>query len=181
MDEVTDEALARRAAAGDRDAFAALIERYYDHIYRLGVRMMSGNAEDAADLAQDVCVALPAKLGSYRGESKFTTWLHRVVVNAANDAWRRRAVWHRSERGAAEIEALARSGETDAECDRLWLRQALGHLSEALWSTAVLVLSGLSHAEAGAVLEVSESTVSWRMHEVRRRLRALADETEAVR
>ena len=181
MDGTTDETLARRAAAGDRGAFAALVERHYDRIYRIGIRMMSGHAEDAADLAQDVCVGLPAKLASYRGESKFTTWLHRVVVNAANDAWRRRSVWHRSERSHTEIEALTRTGDTDRECDRIWLRQALEHLSKELWSTVVLVLAGLSHAEVGAILGVSEATVSWRMHEVRKRLRALATEVEGVR
>lgn len=181
MRDNTDGTLARLAAAGDRDAFAALLERHYDRIYRIGARVL-GDAEDAADLAQDVCVGLPDKLVHFRGESKFTTWLYRVVVNAANDALRRKGMRQRNERSFAEIDSLARAGPAAHECETFWLRRALAHLSEELRTTVFLVLEeGLRHAEAGKVLGVSESTVSWRMHEVRKRLRALSVDVEEVR
>ena len=174
MGDNTDGALARRAAAGDREAFAALLERHYDRIYRVGARVL-GDPDEAADLAQDVCVALPAKLASWRGRSRFTTWLYSVVVNAARDVLRRKAARQRSERGFAELDALMRDQAADRACESSWLRQALGRLSEELRVTVVLVLEeGLRHREAGEVLGVSEATVSWRMHEVRKRLRALA-------
>ena len=181
MDDHTDRRLARRAAAGDREAFAALIERHYDRIYRIGARVL-GDAEAAADLAQDVCVGLPARLASYRGESRFTTWLYRVVVNAARDAQRRNAARQRGERSFAELDALVRAHDAARACESSWLGQALGRLSDELRATVALVLEeGLRHAEAGEVLGVSESTVSWRMHEVRKRLRALAAAAEALR
>ena len=181
MIDDTDSSLARRAAAGDRDAFGALLERHYDLIHRIAARML-GDAEEAADLAQDVCIALPAKLASYRAKSRFTTWLYSVVVNAARDALRRRAARHRGERGYAELDRLLRARAEAGACESSWLRQALGRLSEELRTTVFLVLEeGLRHAEAGAVLGVSEATVSWRMHEVRKRLRALAAEEETVR
>lgn len=181
MGDDTDGALARRAAAGDRDAFAALLERHYDRVYRVGARVL-GDADAAADLAQDVCVGLPAKLSSYRGGSRFTTWLYRVVVNAARDALRRNTVRQRHERMYADVEALARAGNAARECEASWLREAMGQLPDELRATVVLVLEeGLRHAEAGEALGVSESTVSWRMHEVRKRLRALADGEEGVR
>ena len=181
MVDHTDGALARRSAEGDRRAFAALLERHYDRMYRVGERVL-GDAEEAADLAQDVCVSLPAKLVSYRGESQFTTWLYRVVVNAARDALRRKAARQRSERSYVELDAMMRAQATARECESSWLRQALGQLSDELRATVGLVLEeGLRHAEAGEVLGVSEATVSWRMHEVRKRLRALAVEEEAVR
>ena len=83
--------------------------------------------------------------------------------------------------GFAELDALARAGEEERECASSWLRLALGRLSDDLRITVTLVLEeGLRHAEAGAVLGVSEATVSWRMHEVRKRLRALAAEEEEV-
>ena len=180
MDENTDGTLARRAAAGDRDAFAALIERHYERIYRVGARVL-GDADAAADLAQDVCVGLPAKLSSFRGESRFTTWLYRVVVNAARDALRRNVARQRNERIYAEVDALVRAGNAARERESSWLRQALGRLPEELRATVVLVLAeGLRHAEAGKVLGVSEATVSWRMHEVRKRLRALATDEEGA-
>lgn len=181
MGDDTDGTLARRAAAGDRDAFAALLERHYDRVYRVGARVL-GDADAAADLAQDVCVGLPAKLSSYRGGSRFTTWLYRVVVNSARDALRRNAVRQRHERMYADVEALVRAGNAARECEASWLREAMGRLPDELRATVVLVLEeGLRHAEAGEALGVSESTVSWRMHEVRKRLRALADGREGVR
>ena len=181
MIDDADGALACRAAAGDRDAFAALLERHYDLIYRVGVRVL-GDAEEAADVAQDVCVGLPAKLGSYRAQSRFTTWLYRVVVNAARDALRRKAARSRGERGYAELDVLMRAETTARECESSWLREALGQLSEELRTTVCLVLEeGLRHAEAGEVLGVSEATVSWRMHEVRKRLRALVEHERTQR
>ena len=181
MDENKDGALARRAAAGDREAFAALLERHYDRIYRVGARVL-GDADEAADLAQDVCVALPARLASWRGESRFTTWLYRVVANAARDALRRKDARRRSERSFAETAALERvedASHASRTCESSWLRRALGELPEDLRMTVFLVLDEeLKHAEAGEVLGVSESTVSWRMHEVRKRLRTLAADGE---
>ena len=181
MTDDMDGSLATRAAAGDREAFAALLERHYDRIFRLGARVL-GDADEAADLAQDVCIALPAKLASYRGNSKFTTWLYRVVVNAARDALRRRATRRRGEQGFAEFDALERDRRVAQACESSWLRAALGQLPEELRATLVLVIEeGLRHAEAGDVLGVSESTVSWRMHEIRKRLRVLAENEEGAR
>ena len=181
MIDHTDSSLACRAAAGDRDAFGTLIERHYDLIYRVGARVLD-DSEEAADLAQDVCIALPAKLASYRAKSRFTTWLYAVVVNAARDALRRKAARYRGERDYAEFDELMRARADAGACESSWLRQTLGRLSEDLRTTVFLVLEeGLRHAEAGDVLGVSEATVSWRMHEVRKRLRALAADEEGVR
>ena len=180
MSEDTDGALVDRAAAGDREAFAALIERHYGLIYRVGARVL-GDDEAAADLAQDVSIGLPARLPSYRGESRFATWLYRVVVNAARDRLRRDGAQRRNEAAFAEVDSMTRAGQAAIDAEALWLRQMLGGLSDDLRTTVVLVLQeGLRHAEAAEVLGVSESTVSWRMHEVRRRLRALAAEDEVA-
>ena len=181
MIDSTDNSLAYRAAAGDRDAFGALLERHYDLIYRVGVRVL-GDTEEAADLAQDVCIALPGKLASYRARSRFTTWLYAVVVNAARDSLRRKAARYRGERRYAEFDELVRVHADASACESSCLHQAVGRLSEDLRTTVFLVLEeGLRHAEAGEVLGVSASTVSWRMHEVRKRLRALVAKEEEVR
>ena len=173
MREDTDRALVDRAAGGDREAFATLIERHYGLIYRVGVRVLGDN-EAAADLAQDVCVGLAARLSSYRGDSRFTTWLYRVVVNAARDRMRRDGTQRRHEAAFAEVDAMTRAGQAANDAESLWLRQMLGGLADDLRTTVVLVLQeGLQHAEAAEVLGVSESTVSWRMHEARKRLQAL--------
>ena len=180
MNDTSDNSLVRQAVSGDSDAFAALLERHYDRIYRVSVRML-GKADEAEDLAQEVCMVLPAKLASYRGESRFTTWLYRVVVNASHDVLRRKAARQRVERDYAESNSLARTVNDADMSESPWLRQALGHLSEELRITVFLVVEeGLRHAEAGEALGISESTVSWRMHEVRKRLRAITADEEAI-
>ena len=179
MGEHTDEELVHRACEGDREAFALLIERHYDRIYRVTARVLD-DASAAQDVAQDVCIGLVTRLSSYRGDSRFTTWLYRVVVNAAFDAMRRDATRRRSERGHAEEAASDHADSVERSEQLAWLRQVMRRLPEALRVTLVLVLEeGLSHAEAGTVLGVSEATVSWRMHQVRRLLRAFAAEEEA--
>jgi RNA polymerase sigma-70 factor, ECF subfamily len=86
--DTPDEMLATAAAQGDRAAFATLVGRHYDRIQGLAWRL-TGSRTEAEDLAQDICAALPAKLRNWRGEARFTTWLYRVVVNAAHDLRRR--------------------------------------------------------------------------------------------
>ncbi len=175
-----DTTLVYRACRGDRDAFAALVERHYGLIYRMSARIL-GDPIRAEDLAQDICVALVAKLPSFRGESRFTTWLCRVVINAAHDSQRRDKTRRRKEQEFAETDALLRADHAVRAESSAWLRQALGRLSEDMRLTLVLVLEeGLPHGEAGEVLGVSEGTVSWRMHEARKRLRVLAAEDGEV-
>ena len=137
MTEPNDDVLAARAVEGDRRAFAELLERHYGRIFRQGIRIL-GDADAAADLAQDVCVGLPRKLATYRAEGRFATWLHRVVVNAARDAMRRAATRRRIEGEFAEAEALERSAMPAARRESAWLRQALGGLSVELRATVVL-------------------------------------------
>ena len=167
----TDAALASLAGAGDRDAFATLLERHYGRIYRVGARVL-GDQDDAADLAQDVCIGLAVRLPSYRGESQFATWLYRLVVNAALDRLRREESRRRNEGDFAEADAMTRAGQADFQDEAIWLRQVLGGLTAELRATVVLVVEeGLRHAEAAEALGVSEGAVSWRMHKVRKRLR----------
>lgn len=170
----SDEALARAAANGDGEAFSSLLHRHYDRVFRLAFRLTGLRAE-AEDLTQDICAALPAKLGAYRGDARFTTWLYRVVVNAAHDRRRRRATYARAAEGWGEVE-LARRAEADDTAKALdWLTVAMGGLPEDLRDTVALVLDDVTHAEAAEVLGVSEGTVSWRMSEAKTRLRAMKE------
>ncbi len=172
----SDEALAGAAEAGDAAAFAALVERHHDRIFRLAWRLL-GSAAEAEDLAQDVCLALPAKLAGFRAEARFSTWLHRVVVNAAHDRRRRAAARARAADGWGDWERARRADGAAAAEAQGWLEHAMGALPADLRDTVALVLGEeMSHREAAAVLGVAEGTVSWRMSEVKRRLRALAAE-----
>ncbi|MCC6305725.1 MAG: RNA polymerase sigma factor [Rhodobacteraceae bacterium] len=176
--ESSDESLARAAAGGDRAAFAALAGRHYDRVFRLAFRLTGGRAE-AEDLTQDVCLALPARLAGWRGEARFTTWLYRVVVNAAHDRRRRNAARARAADGWGAWEEDRRAAAAEARAAGDWLARAMGALAPELRDTVALVVGeGLTQAEAASVLGLAEGTVAWRMAEVRRRLKALAGEEE---
>lgn len=170
-----DNSLAKRAAAGDEAAFQLLLERHYDLLLRVAYRIL-GNIEDAEDVAHEICVALVKKLKSFKGESKFTTWLYRVAVNAARDFIRRRSSIRDLQETYTQVNALIQAGDAERKEQTRWIYETLAKLDESLRETAVLVLAeGLNHAEAGEVLGVKESTISWRMHEMRKQLKILAE------
>lgn len=171
----SDEDLAKAAANGDAEAFATLLSRHYDRMYRLAFRL-TGQAEQAEDLTQDICAALPEKMSGYRAQARFTTWLYRVVVNAAQDMRRRRATHDKAAAGWGDVEQMRRAeaAETAAALD--WLQQAMCALPEDLRDTLALTLDqDMTHAQAAEVLGVSEGTISWRMSDARKRLRAMKE------
>jgi RNA polymerase sigma-70 factor, ECF subfamily len=84
-----DADLVSRARAADPDAFAILVRRHERKVYNLAFRML-GKEEDARDAAQDAFLSCYRNLASFRGDAKFSTWLHRIAVNACYDALRKR-------------------------------------------------------------------------------------------
>ena len=178
--DVSDEDLARAAAQGDRAAFAVLLERHYDRLFALAFRLTGARAE-AEDLTQDVSAALPAKLTSFDGRARFTTWAYRVMVNAAHDRRRRAGARARAADGWGDWE-IARRSEIDEARDKSdWLAQAMTTLTDDLRDTLALTLDGdMTQGQAAEVLGISQGTVAWRMSEVKKRLRALHEkEAEA--
>lgn len=175
----SDEALALAAANGDGQAFGLLLDRHYDRLFALCFRLTGARAE-AEDLTQDICAALPAKLALYKAEARVTTWLYRVAVNAAHDRRRRRATYVKATEGWGDWE-LGRQEGVGAERERLdWLTTAMSRLPHDLRDTLALVLDDLNHAQVGEILGISEGTVSWRMSEVKKKLRAIKAEEEAT-
>lgn len=174
--DTPDEDLARAAAGGDRAAFAALVGRHYDRIYGLAYRL-TGRRAEAQDLAQDICAALPRRLAGFRAEARFTTWLYRVVVNAAQDLRRRQEVRARAAHGWGDWETARQQAMAEDRATQDWLTAAMTRLPPDLRDTVALVLGeDLTQAEAARVLGLSEGTIAWRMSEVKKRLRALAAE-----
>lgn len=172
--ETADETLAEAARDGDRAAFAALVARHYDRIHGLAFRL-TGQKAEAEDLAQDISLALPAKLASYRREARFTTWLYRVTVNAVHDRRRRAATHARAADGWGDWEQNRRAGIAEEAAALDWLTETMRRLPPELRDTVALTLGEeLSQKEAAEVLGISEGTVAWRMSEVKKRLRALA-------
>ncbi|MFL0811003.1 MAG: RNA polymerase sigma factor [Agarilytica sp.] len=163
MDPIT---LIKAAQQGDALVFEQLVEMYYDDIYRIAYSWC-GQKSDAEDIAQNACIKLGQGIRQYQFNSKFSTWLYRLVINCAKD-WQRQNK-HNNE----EIEENNFIDNSVAEM-AIYLRQILAcveMLGAEFKETVVLVLGeGLSHKEAAEILDVKESTISWRIHKVRNKL-----------
>jgi len=166
-----DRDLVEQACGGDRRAFAALLERHYDRIHRVAWRL-TGSVPDAEDIAQDVCCAVVEKIGSFQRRARFTTWLVGIVVNACHDHRRRRQASARARERLAVLADLTPPPDGRDSDRQRWLASELSRLDPLLRDTVVLIVGeDMTHAEAALALGVAESTVSWRMHEVKRKLK----------
>lgn len=164
-----------QAQAGDREAFRLLLQQHYGMIFRVAYRFL-GHRADAEDVAQEVCVALVDKLKGYHGGSSFSTWLYRVVVNQCHDYRKKRHSDSARDTAYVELESMGAADAAEAKQKTSWLYRAIAALKPPLPETALLVLAeDLSHAEAAEVLGCKESTVSWRMGEVRKQLTVMME------
>ena len=163
-----DQALIRKAQGGDATSFAELLDLYYDTIHRFAWKWC-GHAANADDIAQLACLKLANSLVQYRFQAAFTSWLYRLVISCAQD-WQRSQQRH--EHGELpEDEPAEGTGSAEESIYLMQLLAQLEKLGEGMRETALLVhAEGLSHAEAGAILGVSESTISWRVHTIRKHL-----------
>ncbi len=172
--EPTDAELLQAHVDGDAAAFATLVARHQDRLWAVALGVMR-NPEDAADALQDAYISAFRRAGSFRGEARVTTWLHRVVVNACMDRLRSLKV------RATEMlpEDLDRSPElaaeptdpVEAEQNRAQILAALGRLNADQRAALVLVdIQGYSVDEAAAILGCAPGTVKSRCARGRARL-----------
>jgi RNA polymerase sigma-70 factor, ECF subfamily len=162
----------RRACAGDRQAFGQLVAEHYDRIYRLAWRF-AGTRDRAEDIAQDVVVKLAGAIRGFRGDAAFSTWLFRLVYTTATDSLRRGQKLH-----LVDPVKLAEMTET-ADTETPETHQ----LGRELWAAvralppqqrdAVTLVYGedMNHADAAKIMGCTEKTVSWHLHEAKKRLR----------
>lgn len=166
-----DAALVRQVQAGEADAYAVLVERYQERAVRLAFGLVH-HWEDARDLSQEAFVKAYRRLGSFRAEAAFSTWLYRIVVNTCRDFQRRRRlrVWvsldapAETEEPSSLFEAPSRDAPPNAQAaDRelgAALTRAIDHLPERQRAAFVLKhLEGLSVEEAASVLQCAPGTV----------------------
>ena len=168
MTAAEDAADAALAARGDVAAFERLYRRHAPRVHSLARRLLG--AVEADDAVQDVFVRVWSKLATFRGESGFATWLHRLATNVC---LRRAASTRRTELDDfVDLDTLpARSAEPGIHLD---LAAALDRLTPALRHVVVLFdLEGYSHEEIAAVLGISADSSKMRLHRGRSALRAL--------
>jgi RNA polymerase sigma-70 factor (ECF subfamily) len=193
--EPGDETLAARAAAGDARAFEVLVERYEGRVYRLACRLTSET--DAPDVLQEAFLQAYRHLSSFRGESRFGTWLYRIATNAALMLRRARArrpseslemyLPRFDEHGvhAATPTELQVAACADQLLDRQLLadraRAAIASLPDLYRDAFVLRdLEDMSTAEVAEVLGVEPAAVRQRVHRARLMLRGYLSDLVGV-
>ena len=182
--EPTDFELAQKAAAGDGDAFEQLYRKHFRRVYALTLRMM-GDPVRAEDMTQEVFVQLFNKVGSFRGESAFTTWLHRMTVNLVLMHFRK---------ASTRSELLTDEGETPVQIvrgtenpesmpvvDRIALERAVQELPPGYRSVFVLHdVEGYEHDEIAKMMGISAGTSKSQLHKARLKLRQLLRQQAAL-
>jgi len=177
-----DEDLIRRYLAGDARAFEVLVERHERRVYNLALRM-TGREEDARDATQDAFLSALRKLKGFRGEAAFSTWLHRVTVNACYDLLRKRQrapLLHERPDGQGPRPPEPSSPDhADAVDLSLDVQQALLQVPPDFRAALLLCdVHDLPYDEAASILDVPVGTVKSRLHRGRAALgRALGAPT----
>lgn len=172
-----EHALIARARAGDERAFSELVRRYEHEVYTLALRLTS-DREMAADVSQEALVRAWRALPAFRGDARFSTWLHRIVANVAYTQ-RKRAARRRTQSlddrvREPEAGGVAPEAAGVSEDMRPRLLAALDDLSPQ--ARAVVVLKDVydwSHVEIAAHLGITVTAAKVRLHRGRKRLREL--------
>lgn len=182
ISEEPDKILARKAAEGDMQAFEEIYRRHNRRVYNLCLRMTQ-NVTEAEDLAQEAFIQLYRKIGSFRGDSAFTTWLHRLTVNQVLMHFRKRKV--RDERTTEDGETpeqIVLGTENPTRMlviDRIALDKAIAQLPPGYRAVFVLHdVEGHEHREIGRILNCSTGTSKSQLHKARMKLRRLLAQTE---
>ncbi len=163
--------LIRRACEGDGRAVRALYDRYSSRVYAV-VRRIAGDDDLAEDYAQEAWIRAIRALPTFRGEARFSTWLHRIAVNSALQAVRK-AKRHRSRETALpdDVPAVQRMGDVLLERR---LDAALDNLPEGMRRVLVLHdVEGYTHEEIGEALGVTAGTSKSQLFKARAKMRRM--------
>jgi RNA polymerase sigma-70 factor (ECF subfamily) len=160
----------QRCKDGDLDAFENIYKQYGDRIFGLCLRM-SKSRETAEDLVQEVFILLIRKIKSFRGESKFSTWLYRISVNTCLSYLRKQQTKKETTEGFDAAAALQKASSPDV-VHREALKKAIAELPEGYRASVVLHdIQGYSHKEIGTMLGISDGASKSQLFKARRKLR----------
>lgn len=162
--------MVRRAAEGDSAAFEQLYREHSARVFALCLRLSGGTRSEATELMQDVFIRAWRNLKSFRGESAFSSWLHRLTVNAMLE--NARSAKRRELRVSTDSDLLvdkeARSEQPDVNID---LERAIAALPDGARMAFVLhEIEGYQHSEIAAQLGIAEGTVKAQLHRARKLL-----------
>ena len=169
--------LTQMVASGNLEAFEMLYTKYHKRAYSLCLRM-TNNVSEAEDLTQEAFIQLFRKAGSFRGDSAFTTWFHRLTVNQVLMHFRKRS--YKSEKTTEDGEVpehLIPQSKNKANMpilNRIDINNAVGQLPPGYRSVFLLHdVEGFEHSEVAEMLGVSIGTSKSQLHKARLKLRGL--------
>ncbi|MDT5158654.1 MAG: polymerase sigma-70 factor, subfamily [Acidobacteriota bacterium] len=173
----SDFCLAQKASKGDMEAFEEIYRRHQRLVYGLCLRMTQ-NVAEAEDIVQEVFITLFHKVGGFRGESAFTTWLHRLTINQVLMHFRKRKSRkeEQAEDDAEQVDACYPSVGTRAVplIDRIALDAALAKLPPGYRAAFVLYdIEGYEHEEVARILGCAVGTSKSQLHKARVKLRKI--------
>lgn len=178
----TDIKLAQAAANGDMAAFEEIYQRHQRRVYSICLRMLQ-NAEEAEDLLQDVFIQLYRKIGMFRGDSAFTTWIHRMTVNQVLMHFRKRNV--KFEKVDSEEGSDKEPSENTPPMpvvDKIALENAIEQLPDGYKNVFVLHdVEGFEHDEISKILGCSVGTSKSQLYKARLKLRKLLQKKANLR
>lgn len=177
ISKVKDFDLAQSASGGDMVAFEELYKRHHRRVYSICLRMLQ-NSSEAEDLTQDVFIQLYRKIGSFRGDSAFTTWLHRMTVNQVLMHFRKRTVKFEKTTEEGETPDQIVSGTANPEkmriVDKIALDNAIAQLPAGYKNVFLLHdVEGFEHEEVARILGCSVGTSKSQLHKARLKLQKL--------
>jgi RNA polymerase sigma-70 factor (ECF subfamily) len=169
--------LCHMAAKGDLNAFEMIYQRYHRRTYSLTLRM-TGSQTEAEDLTQEVFIQLFRKIGSFRGASAFSTWLHRLTVNQVLMHFRRRSYKNEKTSEDGEMPEQMVHGTANPNkmpvVDRIALKNAIAELPNGYRNVFLLHdVEGFEHEEVARHLGISVGTSKSQLHKARLKLRGL--------
>ena len=156
-----DRRLAAACAAGDTKVFEEIYRRFGDRMKSVAWNHL-GNISDAEDAVQDTFLKVHRSASTYTGEASFSTWLFRILVNTCFDALRKRKRRIDEAPIEDEVETVERTAPNVDDAKRITLRKLLDELPERNRTVFTLFeIEGLSHAEIGEILGISEGNSKW--------------------
>ncbi|MBA2493963.1 MAG: RNA polymerase sigma factor [Acidobacteria bacterium] len=169
--------LTQLAAKGNMTAFEEVYNRHHRRVYSICLRMLQ-NTTEAEDLTQDVFIQLHRKIGSFRGDSAFTTWLHRLTVNQVLMHFRKRNVKFEKTTEEGETPVQVVSGTQNPRkmpvVDKIAIENAIEKLPNGYRNVFVLHdVEGYEHEEVARILGCSVGTSKSQLHKARLKLRKL--------
>lgn len=175
--KIDDLTLTRLASGGDMAAFEEIYRRHHRRVYAICLRMLQ-NTSEAEDLTQDVFIQLYRKISSFRGDSAFTTWLHRMTVNQVLMHFRKRNVKFEKTTEEGETPEQIVSGTANPDrmriVDKIALENAIAQLPEGYKNVFLLHdVQGFEHEEVARILGCSVGTSKSQLHKARLKLQKL--------